>query len=136
MRRHLRFLLSVVAALALLPVAAQTDWSPERSGGVYYAYPDVEPTAVAVPVGYEVFYVSHYGRHGSRWLPDEERYDWVWAQFADKKNLTRRGLEVRKKLGFIVKNARGRAGQLAQDVDGVGVVGDDQRGEDRQDNLN
>ena len=112
MRRHLRFLLSVVAALALLPVAAQTDWSPERSGGVYYAYPDVEPTDVVVPVGYDVFYVSHYGRHGSRWLPDEERYDWVWAQFADKKNLTREGLEVRKKLRSIVRNARGRAGQL------------------------
>jgi len=72
----------------------------------------VNPPMLTIPDGFEVFYVSHYGRHGSRWLPDQERYDWLWEQFKDKKNLTKRGLEVRKKLDFIVRNARGNAGQL------------------------
>ncbi len=98
--------------LTVLSVGAQPQWSPERSGGVYYAYPVVSPSAVTIPDGYEAFYVAHYGRHGSRWLPDQERYDWVWAQFSDKKNLTKQGLEVRKKLASIVRNARGNAGQL------------------------
>ena len=95
-----------------LSAGAQTQWSPERSGGVYFAYPVQTPQILQIPDGFEVFYVSHYGRHGSRWLPDQERYDWVWEHFRDKKNLTKQGREVRKKLDFIVRNARGNAGQL------------------------
>ncbi len=43
--------------------------NPERYGGVHHSY---EAPAVATdtpaPKGYEPFYVSHYGRHGSRYL--------------------------------------------------------------------
>ena len=106
------FAVLAVAFLSVTCAIAQLQWSPERSGGVYYAYPVTAPDAVQIPDGFEVFYVSHYGRHGSRWLPDQERYDWMWEQFKDKKNLTKRGREVRKKLDFIVRNARGNAGQL------------------------
>ena len=89
--------------------------SPEQLGGVYYAYPVSASTPVAnvaVPAGYEPFYISHYGRHGSRWLPDDERYEWVLAQFADTKNLTPLGKNVRRRLQKVWKNARGNGGKL------------------------
>ena len=82
---------------ALLPLHAQY----EKLGGVYYAYPVTETILAAAPEGYEPFYISHYGRHGSRWLPDDERYIWVNEQFADKKKLTPLGKNVRKRLAKI-----------------------------------
>ena len=105
---------TVLTAVLLLAAQSHAQGSfEERTGGVYLAYPTSNiQTEISVPKGFDVFYVSHYGRHGSRWLPDQERYDWTWAQFKDKKNLTKRGLELRKKLGLIVNNARGNAGQL------------------------
>ena len=89
-------------------------FSPEKSGGVYYAYPERSVSAIEIPDGFEVFYISHYGRHGSRWLPDEERYTWVNAQFENEANLTPFGKTVKKKLKKVWKNAKGHAGQLTQ----------------------
>ena len=86
--------------------------SLEQTGGVYYAYPVTEAEKAVFPDGFAVFYISHYGRHGSRWLPDEARYEWVNQQFDDVENLTPLGLDVRKRLKKIWNNARGNAGQL------------------------
>ena len=87
--------------------------SPEQLGGVYYAYPvSAVSDSVAIPAGYEPFYISHYGRHGSRWLPNDERYEWVLAQFADTRNLTPLGKNVRRRLQKVWKNARGNGGKL------------------------
>ena len=86
--------------------------SPEQTGGVYYAYPVNSSQRVDIPDGFGVFYISHYGRHGSRWLPDEGRYEWVNEQFSDDSNLTRLGRDVKRRLKKIWKNARGHAGQL------------------------
>ncbi len=41
--------------------------NPERAGGVYHYYEyDTSPLTKA-PKGYKPFYISHYGRHGSRY---------------------------------------------------------------------
>ena len=40
----------------------------EKSGSVYYAYPDINESYTPAPKGYKPFYISHYGRHGSRYL--------------------------------------------------------------------
>ena len=89
-----------------LPLSAQY----EKLGGVYYAYPiesgASSPLLQLAPEGYEPFYISHYGRHGSRWLPNDERYIWVNEQFANKKNLTKLGKKVRKRLAKIWKNVK------------------------------
>ena len=49
-----------------------------RSGSNHYAYPipvdQPVPALTAAPAGYEPFYMSHYGRHGSRWLTSERTY--------------------------------------------------------------
>lgn len=42
---------------------------PGKSGGVYYAYPGPKTSTISTPPkGYSPFYISHYGRHGSRYL--------------------------------------------------------------------
>ena len=107
MRKTLLFLL-LFTCTALLG----QEFSPERTGGVYYAYPVSESARIAIPQGYEPFYLSHYGRHGSRWLPSQERYDWVMAQFDDDGNLTPLGLSVKQRLKKVCRNARGHAGAL------------------------
>ena len=91
-----------------LPLFAQY----EKLGGVYYAYPVTQTNMAEAPEGYEPFYISHYGRHGSRWLPNDKRYAWVKKQFADVKRLTKLGKSVRKRMEKIWKNAEGNGGLL------------------------
>ncbi|WP_091841318.1 GH92 family glycosyl hydrolase [Prevotella sp. ne3005] len=92
-------------------MSAQTN---EQMGGVYYAYPVTETVLAEAPEGYKPFYISHYGRHGSRWLTNDNRYIWVNKHFEDQKNLTKLGLDVRKRLNKIWKNAKGNGGQLTK----------------------
>ena len=94
-----------------LTMSAQTN---EQMGGVYYAYPVTETVLASAPEGYKPFYISHYGRHGSRWLTNDDRYIWVNKHFEDQKNLTKLGLDVRKRLDKIWKNAKGNGGQLTK----------------------
>ena len=44
---------------------------PERAGGIYHSYEYLPGPAVPAPKGY-VLYISHYGRHGSRWHTSEK----------------------------------------------------------------
>lgn len=86
---------------------------PQRTGGVYYAYP--APSTVRQtppPAGYKPVYISHFGRHGSRWLPEDSRYEAVLSEFADTLNLTNLGRDVRRRLLLIYDDARGRGGDL------------------------
>ena len=112
MKRINTILLFCLVCLMTSPVFAQY----ERQGGVYYAYPiesgDKTPKVEAAPAGYKPFYISHYGRHGSRWLTNDARYLWVNQHFDDDKNLTRLGKSVKKRLAKVWKNAQGNGGQL------------------------
>lgn len=84
-----------------------------RMGGVYYAYHAPEQDLFApAPTGYQLCYLSHYGRHGSRWLPSDRRYEWVLSQFDDLDNLTGKGKKLRKQLQVITRHARGNGGRL------------------------
>lgn len=87
--------------------------SNEQMGGIYYAYhPDTTSTRTPAPKGFHPFYISHYGRHGSRWLPSDSRYEWVLSQFADTLNLTPLGKDVHKRIEKIWADAEGRGGDL------------------------
>lgn len=55
---------------ALLPVVAL--WSQEVSHSVYQVYPDATVAQTKAPAGYKPFYISHFGRHGSRYLSHEK----------------------------------------------------------------
>lgn len=100
-------------SLVIVPLLSLAQRSPEQLGGVYYAYPvTTQPLETPVPDGFAPFFVSHYGRHGSRWLPDDKRYEWVWRQMADTHNLTAKGKRLRRRLRAICADARGNGGRL------------------------
>ena len=103
-----RILLLFLVSLLASPSQAQY----ERMGGVYYAYPVTHTTMAAPPQGYRPFYLSHYGRHGSRWMTSDQRYEWILSHFIDKQNLTPLGRDVRQRLKKVWKNAKGHGGQL------------------------
>ena len=106
----------LLATLLFVCTQAFAQKSPEQMGGVYYAYPiesgTDKPQLQSAPAGYEPFYISHYGRHGSRWLTSDARYTWVNKHFENQKNLTPLGKSVKKRLAKIWKNAKGNGGQL------------------------
>ncbi len=86
-----------------------------QMGGVYYAYPAPEQVKKANSLeGYTPFYISHYGRHGSRWMPHDSRYTWVNQHFEDESNLTPLGKKVKKMLGKVWQNAKGNGGKLTR----------------------
>ncbi len=104
-------LLFALAAL-LLPLAVHAqNW--EHYGGVYAAYPEPgDAVRTPAPQGYRPFYISMFARHGSRWLPDDRRYEAIDSVFADTLNLTPLGRDVRRRLSLIHDDARGRGGGL------------------------
>lgn len=105
------FLMILLMACALL-AQAQTR---QQMGGVYYAYPAPQkPVSMKAPEGYTAFYVSHYGRHGSRWLPSDSRYTWVNHHFDDETNLTPLGKKVKGWLTQVWENAKGNGGKLTK----------------------
>lgn len=91
--------------------------NPCKSGGVYYAYPGPEdPSPTAPPEGYSPFYISHYGRHGSRYLLSDRDYTKVidMLQAADSANaLTPLGKEILANLKEIWKEAEGHTDELS-----------------------
>lgn len=107
-----------VGATARVTTVDSIAANPGRAGGVYFAYPVTENTVLnhtPVPEGYEAFYVSHYGRHGSRYLISDKDYIKVMDILADAENhgaLTPLGMELKAKMDTIYEEARGRGGEL------------------------
>lgn len=87
-----------------------------KSGGVYYAYPVVESCNTPAPKGYEPFYISHYGRHGSRYLISDRDYIWVrdLLKDADENNaLSEIGKSVLNRLDTLLIEVEGFGGALS-----------------------
>ena len=86
-----------------------------RTGGVYYAYPVKEAIATPPPKGYKPFYISHYARHGSRWIQSEQDYKTVVDIFEKAHQagaLTALGEDVRKRMALVWEDAEGHGGDL------------------------
>ncbi len=87
------------------------------SGSNYKAYPGPQKALTPTPAGYTPYYISHYGRHGSRYLLGPRDYDMPYnalKKLAGAGMLTEKGLEVLDKVGQIREEARGRDGELTQ----------------------
>ena len=88
----------------------------EKSGGVNYAYPFQDIAAkTPAPDGYKPFYISHFGRHGSRYLTDNNEYRHLLAVFREAEScnsLTVQGKDVYERLKTIWREAEGHAGEL------------------------
>lgn len=116
------YLLSAVFLLNVCSISAQTTKkeifeTPEKAGSVYYAYPSDEIVAqTPIPKGYEPFYISHYGRHGSRYLISDEDYKWVLDLLEDankNKALTPLGVDTYNRLAKVWIEAEGHGGDLS-----------------------
>lgn len=116
----LRVFASVILATFYLISIAHTHrsemiTSPDKCGGVYLAYPVKESQNTAPPKGYKPFYISHYGRHGSRYLLSDSDYEHVLRIMidADSSNvLTSLGRDVLSRLKQVWEEAEGRSGEL------------------------
>ncbi|MBQ6761539.1 MAG: GH92 family glycosyl hydrolase [Bacteroidales bacterium] len=89
---------------------------PGRAGGTYYAYPGDPVCETPAPKGYKPFYISHYGRHGSRYLTKDERYSRPLAFYreqAGKGNLTPLGEDFLHRLETLWAEVEGKGGQLS-----------------------
>lgn len=96
---------------------AEIEARPERAAGVYFAYPtDLIETDSKIPKGYEPFYITHYGRHGSRYLINDNDYERV-MQVLDKADkagaLSDRGKLLKAQMDTIWAEAQGRGGELS-----------------------
>ncbi|MCM1451928.1 MAG: hypothetical protein NC102_06695 [Clostridium sp.] len=109
-----RTILTIATAFAAVCGA----WSQtlEQTAGIYYAYPEPDVPALAAPIGYTPVYISHYGRHGSRWITEDKRYTDVMDVFdraLAEGNLTPYGLEIRAELQKTLYDALGKGGSLS-----------------------
>ncbi|MDE6490838.1 MAG: histidine phosphatase family protein [Muribaculaceae bacterium] len=87
--------------------------TPEKSGGIYYAYPEPSGKLTPAPAGFTPFYISHYGRHGSRWITSDARYEAVINEFSrNERNMTDLGRDVYDRLLRVWDDARGHGGEL------------------------
>lgn len=104
-----------LGATAATPAEQEIAARPEKAGGIYYAY-DVEKDSLPpVPEGYRPAYISHYGRHGSRWPVNRKIYKTAGDFFQEQQlaeNLTPEGKDVWKKMTRCAGNAHGHLGEL------------------------
>lgn len=116
-----RYLFACMAGLvSVLPLISQTNLAeiaetPEKAGGVYYAYPVTKSINTPAPEGFVPFYISHYGRHGSRYLISDRDYKDLIDRMrhaADSGALTSLGLDVLARLDSVWIEAEGRGGEL------------------------
>ncbi len=87
-----------------------------KCSGVYLAYPTNFALQTPPPDGYSPFYISHYARHGSRYLIGDQDYEWVVNLFADahaEKALSPLGEDVYERLLKVWQEAQGHGGDLS-----------------------
>lgn len=105
-----KFVISVFACL--LPVLL---YPQGRIAGVCAMYEEPVAERLTVPDGYEPWVISHYGRHGARYLTSANLYDSVYDVFAyenARNNLTEYGSQVYDRLLSIKKHFDSNAGAL------------------------
>ena len=86
-------------------------------GSNYYTYPTPTAKYTKAPTGYKPFYVSHYGRHGSRFHHTASDYTALYTTLAKADSagkLTGLGKSLLERAKFLYEYAAPRAGDLTQ----------------------
>ena len=104
------------------PVSAQTSKAEllahlELATGNYCNYPLPSGHVTPAPEGYEPFYVSHYGRHGARYMTDDDPYKYIIGKLDTAQTrgwLTDKGQEVLLRLRRAAADAWNRDGDLTR----------------------
>lgn len=114
-------LLIIIALLTTATAVAQSAKerivaNPILARGTYSLYPTEFAPLTAVPRGYKPFYISHYGRHGSRFIQANEQFDMVIEQLSSaalKDALTPLGRKLYAKFIAACATCADRAGELS-----------------------
>ncbi len=118
MRKTLLALLAAFITISAFAQVARQEIKENifRSGSNYHAYPGpTQTTLTPSPKGYVPYYISHYGRHGSRHLINNSDYDLAYKALlrADSLNiLTNLGKDVLRRVTLIRDDAYKRHGEL------------------------
>lgn len=116
-------LLTTLAALIVLTTSAKDPYldvikaDRYNAAGNYHPYPVPKYSDTKAPKGYTPFYVSHYGRHGSRYLIGSSRYTHtvdMMDVLHDKNFLTSEGEALRSDLHAMREAHAGQDGILTQ----------------------
>lgn len=112
-------LLLLCCAVTMQAQTAQEDIkaNPYHAGSVYTAYIPTTKELTPSPKGYEPFYLSHYGRHGSRYLIGYDRYKKpleILQKAHDAGALTPRGEQLLEQFKVINADVDGRQEELTQ----------------------
>ena len=103
-----------------IPVSAFERICQDRnfSASNYCIYPDtIEHVMTVPPSGKQPFYISHYGRHGSRYLNNRKAYDIPYNMLckADSMGeLTPTGKRVLAEMQYIISESEGQWGELSE----------------------
>jgi len=88
-----------------------------QMGSNYYAYPTPDAKYTKAPAGYKPFYLSHYGRHGSRFHQPADHYHELYNTLAKADSLgklTDLGKSLLERAKYLDEYAAPRAGDLTQ----------------------
>ena len=115
--KNLLLLASLVFAMPLSAQSPLEDFKRDitLSGSNYVAYRGPQKQLTPAPKGYKPFYLSHYGRHGSRYMIGKQAYDVPYFSLLKAKQegkLTAKGEETLAKVKLIREEAKGRDGEL------------------------
>ncbi len=114
-----------IILIAILATFSATIWAQnireelsadfDKAGSNYYAYPGPTERLTPAPHGKKPFYISHYGRHGSRFLIHHREYDYPYStlEMADRLGkLSEKGKMVFEHVRLLRDEAEGRLGEL------------------------
>ena len=127
--KHL-FCVAVAAAMFAAGVSAQTDHNYKNPETVQLIHENLEragintdpyeyrpATETKAPKGYKPFYISHYGRHGSRTDWAGSKYPWVkekYTQLEQEGLLTEEGIQACERIQELLDLHAGMDGRLTQ----------------------
>ena len=104
---------SLLEAQTVRDIIAKT---PSYASCNYHVYPDsITAVLTPAPAGKKPFYISHYGRHGSRYISNRSGYEtpYIMMQHADSLDeLTAAGQKVLHEMNSIMRDTEGRWGEL------------------------
>lgn len=118
-----RIITLAALSAALFPVSSKAQVTLEKinadkfaGAGIYHIYQAGNMTDTAAPEGYEPFYISHIGRHGSRYHSSDKSFGALAAMFMKADSLgilTEKGKALYSDMHRIDSVSAGKAGKLS-----------------------
>ena len=110
--------LFVISALLLAVTVSAQSLDREKTRSVYCQYDfEAERTDAPAPKGYRPFYISHYGRHGARYIYNDSEYELlhdVFSRAFSADVLTELGRVLHERFMEVYPHFHGRAGELTE----------------------